>query len=576
MVSEFRTATKLPDRGPAAHGWEIPRAIAWLIALALSGPAIAQVEVTPAAELASEAELAALPPEIPVRFRGETLFTVRAPISTLSAEDRARAIEQRLLEASVLPPGELASLRTENQLQTTDIRIGDLLIVSVQDADSRLTGRSRQQLAADHEVALRRALAREFSSRTVRGLALGALAALAATAVLALAVYLLLRTHALLTRTVPAFVRRRIGAIRFRQLEIVPAEQVEAACTSLLRGALWLGLILSAYFYLETTLGFFPWTRGLAQGLVALSRRAVRWFASGIWSYLPNLVYVALIALATSFFVRAARYVFREIERERLVFPGFYAEWAIPTFKIVRLLAVAFGAVVAFPYLPGSGSPAFRGVSVFLGVLLSLGSVSAVGNAVSGIVLTYMRPFHVGDRVRIADTVGDVLSKDLLTVRVRTIKNVEVTLPNSAVLGNHILNYSAVARTRGLILHTEVTISYSVPWRRIHELLLEAARGVEGLLETPEPFVLQTKLDDFYVHYELNVYTNRPNEMAQLYARLHESIQDGFHAAGVEIMSPHHTAARDGNRIEIPDENLPEGYRPPGFRISRLDPAGAK
>ncbi|HSH14200.1 MAG TPA: mechanosensitive ion channel family protein, partial [Desulfurivibrionaceae bacterium] len=250
--------------------------------------------------------------------------------------------------------------------------------------------------------------------------------------------------------------------------------------------------------------------------------------------------------------------------------PNFPADWAQPTYKIGRFLVIAFTAVVVFPYLPGSDAPAFKGVSLFIGVLFSLGSTAAVANVVAGIILTYMRAFVIGDRVKIADTIGDIIEKTLLVTRVRTIKNEDITIPNAMVLGSHIINYSSSARERGLILHTTVTIGYDVPWRQVHELLLGAARASENILAEPPPFVLQTSLDDFYVSYQLNAYTDQPNRMALTYSALHQNIQDRFNAAGVEIMSPHYAALRDGNQVTVPEENLAKSYVAPAFRLTGL------
>ncbi|HKI52961.1 MAG TPA: mechanosensitive ion channel family protein, partial [Anaerolineales bacterium] len=239
----------------------------------------------------------------------------------------------------------------------------------------------------------------------------------------------------------------------------------------------------------------------------------------------------------------------------------------IPTYQLLRFVVIALGLVVAFPYLPGSGSPAFQGVSVFVGVLFSLGSTSVVANIVSGVVLTYTRAFRVGDRVKIADTVGDIIEKGLLVTRVRTIKNVEITIPNGMVMGSHIINYSMVSQERGLILNTTITLGYDIPWRLIHEVLKKAAQATDGILPEPHPFVLQTSLDDFYVSYELNAYTNQPNKMALIYSELHQNIQDSCNEAGIEILSPHYDALRDGNTSTIPSDYLPKDYQAPPFNI---------
>ncbi len=190
-----------------------------------------------------------------------------------------------------------------------------------------------------------------------------------------------------------------------------------------------------------------------------------------------------------------------------------------------------------------------------------------MGNIVAGIVLTYTRAFLIGDRVQIANTIGDVIDKGLLVTRIRTIKNVEVAIPNSMVLSSHILNYSLQSQERGLILHTTVTIGYDTPWRLMHETLIKAAIATSDILQEPLPFVLQTSLDDFYVCYELNAYTNQPQEMAGIYSELHQNIQDECNEAGIEIMSPHYGALRDGNSSTIPSDHLPKEYQAPSFQV---------
>lgn len=194
---------------------------------------------------------------------------------------------------------------------------------------------------------------------------------------------------------------------------------------------------------------------------------------------------------------------------------------------------------------------------------------------VAGSVLTYTRAFQLGDRVRIADTTGDVIEKTLLTTRVRTIKNEEISIPNSLLLGGHVINYSSAVADKGLILHTSVTIGYDAPWRTVHQLLIDAALATENVLKDPKPFVLQTNLGDFYVSYQVNAFTARPAVMANTYSALHQNIQDKFNEAGVEIMSQHYTGVRDGNQTTIPEQYLPKDDEAPRFRIP-LDAAARR
>ncbi|RYZ94394.1 MAG: mechanosensitive ion channel, partial [Proteobacteria bacterium] len=260
--------------------------------------------------------------------------------------------------------------------------------------------------------------------------------------------------------------------------------------------------LLALYIYVPLVLSFFPWTANWAPKLFSYILDPLYTILRVVLEFIPNLFFLLAIALVTRYVLKALKFIFREIELGNLQFEGFFQEWASPTYKLVRVLVIAFAVVMAFPYLPGSSSPAFQGVSVFLGLLLSLGSSSAIANIVAGVVLTYMRPFKKMDRVKIADTTGDVVEKNLLVTRIRSIKNVEITIPNAMVLSSHIINYSADAAKDGLILHTTVTIGYDIPWRKVHELLQAAAGRTELLIEERPPFILQTALNDFYVAYE--------------------------------------------------------------------------
>ncbi len=319
-----------------------------------------------------------------------------------------------------------------------------------------------------------------------------------------------------------------------------------------------ISLTLIFSFYPETRGWMQPVWNGIAAYFSSLGRTFLRFF--------PNLLTLALILLTTHYSLKVLRFFANGFSQGKIKHSRIHPELARPTFQIVRVLIIGLAIVAAFPYIPGSDSPVFRGISIFVGFLLSLGSTSLVTNVVSGIVLTYTRGMAVGDRVQIGDAIGDVVERSLLVTRIRTIKNVDITIPNGMVLSNHIVNYSSAAVETGLILNTRVTIGYDAPWRTVHQLLIGAALNTEHILEFPEPFVLQTSLDDFYVTYELNVYTMKPNRMASIYSELHQNIQDIFNEAEVEILSPNYAAVRDGQLPGIPVDYLPKNFTPTVFR----------
>jgi small-conductance mechanosensitive channel len=345
---------------------------------------------------------------------------------------------------------------------------------------------------------------------------------------------------------------------------MLPETQTLKFLATAVRAGYVIGIAMLIYIALTLVLGQFNWSAAWYGELTAQLTRPLRTVALAILHYLPNLFFIVVISVVGYYTMQIVRFVFTQIENGTLKISGFDTDWAMPTYKLVRLLLLVFILIMLFPYLPGSDSAAFKGVSIFLGVLFSLSSSSALSNIVAGSVLTYMRPFKIGDRVKIADTMGDVVEKSLLVTRIRTPKKVEITIPNAMVLGSHIINFSAGAREQGVILHTTVTIGYDVPWRKVYELLLAAASDVPELLDDPPPFVLQTSLGDYSVAYEINAYTRKPGEMARIYGSLHETIQNRFAEAKVEILSPMYNAVRDGNPSTVPDPDLPpEGGQEP-------------
>lgn len=320
--------------------------------------------------------------------------------------------------------------------------------------------------------------------------------------------------------------------------------------------------------YLPFVFSFIPETKEIADTIFAYVMKPVNFLIGGFLDFLPGFFFIIVIIFVTKYLLKFLKYLTGELEKEAVRLDGFHADWAKPTFNLVRIVIIAFAAIICFPYIPGSGSDAFKGVSLFFGVLFSLGSTAAISNIVAGVVITYMRPFKVGDRVEIGNTVGDVTERSLLVTRVKTIKNLDVTVPNSTILGNHIINFSKnAAEEVGVILHTSVTIGYDVPSGDVIQALVKGAKNTQMILQKPEPFVLVKSLDDFYINYEINCHTKHPEKSAVIYSYLHESIKNELHNAGIEILSPHYNAVRDGNDLIVPPENVPKNYVNPGFKI---------
>lgn len=510
---------------------------------------------------------------LPVVFKGDTLFYIHSKIGPYKAADRVNTITRRinsLITESEFDPDSLYIMDSE---LSTDIWWRDRVVFSISDMDGKAENVTRKQLAKNDLVILQGALNNELNSKSLKSILLQA----GLTLLELLIIFLLIRyINKLFAFTRKWLLNARgkiLKGIKFKGYELLDTDRELKVALFLNNVLRWLVIVIVLYLALPILFSIFPWTRGWAEKLFGYVLDPLKNVIFAVFNYIPNLFTIAVIYVVTKYAVRFVGFMADEIEDGSLVINGFYPDWAKPTFAIVKVLMYAFMFIVIFPYLPGSDSPIFQGVSVFLGILFSLGSSTAISNLVAGLVITYMRPFKIGDRIKIGEITGAVLEKSMLVTRIRTIKNEEITIPNASVLSGHTINYTTSAKDLGLILHTTVTIGYDVPWTKVHELLINAAKSSDGVLksEDKQPFVLQTSLDDFYVAYQLNAYTDQPEKMARIYSTLHQQIQDKFAEGGVEIMSPHFGAIRDGNAVNIPSDYLPKDYKAPSFKISDLD-----
>jgi len=514
----------------------------------------------------------------PVILGDETLFHIQAGIGSFSPEFRSQVISKRLNDLAKDTETNLDTLQiVDNESTATiDIRISDRALVTIADVDAVAAGKPRKELADQYLQSIKESITRFRDSYSIQSILRGVAYTLIATIIL-------VASFIAIAKLMPRFYRyllnwrdTRLPAFKLLGTEILSANRVFDLTSEIIKILRFVILLVILYLYINLVLSFFPWTKGLSRILFGYVIKAISTFGSGLIAYLPNLFFLAIIYFFTSYTLKLLQFLFEEVEHGNITFTGFYREWAKPTYKLVQFLIFAFAATVAFPYLPGSGTPAFQGISLFLGLLISLGSSSVVSNIFAGIILTYTRAFQIGDRVKITDTIGDVVDKTLFVTRICTIKNVVITIPNSLVLSSHVINYSAATNndssTLPLILHTTITLGYDVPWRKVHETLKTSALATEHILKDPTPFVLQTSLDDFYVSYELNAYTDSPRTMAKIYSELHQNIQDKCNEADIEILSPHYRAMRDGNLTTIPANYLPSDYQAPAFRLTQLTP----
>ena len=489
---------------------------------------------------------------VPVVFNGDTLFRIYSKLGPYKPSERAASIQAKINRLADTYSYSADSLHVEHGEESSDLFYGGIILLSVTDRDALWLEKRRQDVALDYKDLIVESIKKYHDENNLMKNFFRILLTMLIVLIL---YYLVRKMNKWFTRFVLYISRKSfhyLKGLKIKEYEVLTVERQSLALQWLMNVVKWIVILLILYLSVPLIFSIFPATEDVARTMIGyVTRPLVRIFWAAI-GFIPELVTIAIIIAITHYFVRLLRFLRQEIEAEALKIPGFYPDWARPTFGLLRIISYTFAFIVIFPYLPGSDSAVFQGVSVFLGLLISLGSSSAVSNIIAGLVITYMRPFKIGDRVKIGEVTGDVIEKTMLVTRVRTIKNEDITIPNSAILNGFTINYTSLSIERGLILNTTVTIGYDVHWPKVQACLLKAAEATDHILKEPKPFVLQTALDDFYVHYELNAYTNDAGLSARIYSDLHANILDAFHNADIEIMSPHYRANRDGGQSTIP------------------------
>lgn len=495
-------------------------------------------------------------PGVPVVVEGDTLFYLYTKRGGYTPLQRAEMIDAAIMQLGKRFTLHPDSVYIESSDIVTDLMYGNKVIASFTDQDGLWEGRSREQLATDKRkivVQKLKELKEEHSLWQLGKRILYFVLVLAGQ-------YLLFWLTGWLFHKLKVRIQKlkdtRLKPISIQNYELLDTQRQVNLLIFLSNLLRYVIMLLQLLITVPLLFAIFPQTKGLAYQIFSYIWNPIKNILVGIVDYIPNLFAILIICFAVKYLVRLVHYLSREVEAGRLKFGGFYPDWAMPTYHIIRFLLYAFMIAMIYPYLPGAKNGVFQGISVFVGLIISLGSSTVIGNVIAGLVITYMRPFKLGDRIQLNDTTGNVIEKTPLVTRIKTPKNEVVTIPNSFIMSSHTVNYSASAREYGLIIHSEVTIGYDVPWRQVHQLLIEAALNTPGVIDDPRPFVLETSLSDWYPVYQINAYIREADKLAQIYSDLHQNIQDRFNEAGVEIMSPHYMAMRDGNESTIPKDDL--------------------
>ncbi|MEZ5069454.1 MAG: mechanosensitive ion channel [Bacteroidales bacterium] len=508
----------------------------------------------------------------PIVIHKDTLFSVYTRIGSMTSRERATVLTERLDRLYREFFVKTDSLFLVNTGQSVDLYFKDRIILSVTELDALWQNRDKTSIAQDYRDRILADIAQYKVDRSV----MKVLKEIGLVLVVILVLVGLIRGINYLFRArVNKFLWSKRGkwfkGIKIKNNEIINDSAATSAVLFLAKLFRFALIFLLIYLTLPVLFSIFPLTQRFAESLFDYILNPLVKVGRSFLDYIPSLITIVVIVFITRYVIRFLRFLSEEVEREKFRIPGFYPDWAKPTYNIIKMMILAFMFVVIFPYLPGSDSQIFKGVSVFIGVLFTLGSSSIIGNLIAGLIITYMRPFQIGDRIKIGEIVGNVVEKTPFVTRIRTPKKESITVPNTNILLSNVVNYSNSKQQGGLILHTTVTIGYDVPWRKVHQILIGAAKKTGSINLDIAPFVLQTSLDDFYVSYQLNVHTNEPDRQPAIYSEIHQNIQDGFNEAGIEILSPHYRAARDGNPMAIPRQYLPEDYVAPGFKVEGGD-----
>ncbi|NQY05866.1 MAG: mechanosensitive ion channel family protein [Flavobacteriaceae bacterium] len=503
----------------------------------------------------------------PVLFDSDTLFFVKSTKGAYPVGLRSEQISERIALVSKTYNPYLDSLTIKDTNGFIAIEHNTNLIFTVTEADAAIEGSTMKSIAEDRKAIVERFLTKKDPLST-----LGWLKRIGLFSLSLLLIYFLIRLINRMFRRITnrlskierKFLNRNGSLLRY----FLPgnSNNIFVFLVTVFRIILILFLLFICAPFLFS---FFPFSENIVQKFYEFIETPIKYVLMGIINFIPSLFFIIIIGITARYFARVINVITADIEKGKLELNKFHKDWARPTGKLLNLLIYALALVLIFPYLPGSGSSAFQGVSIFIGAIISFGSSSAIANIIAGIVITYMRPFQIGDRVKIDHIVGDVIEKTILVTHLRTTKNEDVTIPNANILVGNIINYSS--RDIGnIIVHTTITLGYDVPWKTANELLIKAASRAPYLLKDPIPFVLQTSLDDFYVSYELNAYTEEFKKLPLIYSEIHKNILDVFDEAGIEILSPGYIAARDGSPTTIPSQITKDMKSPLGKLIDHL------
>jgi small-conductance mechanosensitive channel len=503
-------------------------------------PATAQ-EVSTAPVEASDERLESEAFVAPVVVDGQELFVVRGS-SALPANERAETIQDRIIAIAAASDKPTVSVEILNNEFGLEIEVNGRMatITTVGDAEYEQT--ELDLLASLQAEAIEAAILTYREGRSDSARVGSALAAVAWTlAFIAMSVVFIRKRNILVTFVV-GLVENRFETVEEATKSLVRGKAIAAILGYGVNVLLWIGFLVLFYYYVSFVLLAFAETRTFADLLLNNVSAPMIDIAIGFVDYLPSLITLVIIAALTRYVLQGVKLFFDNLEKGVFQIGEFEQHWISPTFFLTRIFVILIALVFAYPYIPGSGSRAFQGLTILAGLMLSLGSNTVISNMMSGLLLIYRRSMNVGDRIQVGDKIGDVVEIKLMETLIKSIKNELVSIPNAQLLNSEVVNFTRKVDGRGLVVHTTVGIGYEEPPKKVKAMLIEAAHRTQGLKKSPEPFVLWTQLADYAINYEINAYSSRGASLPRMMSDLHENIVEVFNENSTQIMTPSYMA----------------------------------
>lgn len=491
---------------------------------------------------------------------GEQLFAVRGS-TALPAKERAELVAKRIVEVSERSEATSVVVGVERGELGQTIFVDGVMVSVTTHADAEFEQMELPVLASLHAEAIEEAILRYRANRTDEAFSQSTLTALAWSAVFAFYCGLLLWLRRRIPRLIAGIVEHRTRALQEATGDIVQSQAVSNLAKFVIRLLIDVILFTGFYYFLSFVLHSFPNTRPIAALLIRYVTDPIIGLLLGFVGYMPNLITILIIAAIARWMIKGVYLFFESVEQGVIELRSFEDHWVWPTYNLIRGGIVLTAAVICFPYIPGSDSAAFQGLTILVGVMVSLGSNSVISNVLAGLFVLYKRSMNVGDRIRVGDHYGDVMQIRLMETYLRSVKNELISIPNATLLSSEVINYSSKIDGKGLLLHTTVGIGYEEPRKKVEAMLIEAARRTKGLKKTPEPFVLVTGLLDFATNYQINAFTTRGSSLPLLLSELHKNITDVFNENGVQIMTPNYEADTPELKISEVDWDEPLAHQ---------------